>query len=460
MTTKETQKWDAFVSYASEDGKAVAHPLAELLTDLGLCVWLDQTELRVGDGIRRKIDEGLAKCRFGIVILSRNFFAKDYPQRELDGLASREQDGRKVVLPVWYGVDADDIRRISPMLADRFAARWDDGIDAVAAQLLRVVDPDRLARLHAESETKGKKTAEPQALRITSAAELTQILHHVYGFVFQNDDLHPDDVELVGGFEKELFDWSNIWRDMDPLEHASATAHVGERLKELSDAGWSLYIRVEQRTIAGNDSREWPIAVVVVTRAERTTEFSIDQMVGTRADMDGLSAKTTDGVDLLWRSIGNIKEEASTAFYLDALVLSEECNDALSGAAGKGPDNVRAMFEACRNKSSLDQPAPVFLRDPNIDAARPFVSERLWSLYTTIRAIHLRLLLLAGWSYDRKHYIDWRGDEIVNEHLQQMFALEEVDQIKAQRMGALSKIVIPRLEAEFLTEARCILEAK
>ncbi|MXW65945.1 MAG: toll/interleukin-1 receptor domain-containing protein [Gemmatimonadales bacterium] len=125
MTRKELQEWDVFVSYASEDGEAVAHPLAQLLAELDLRVWMDRTELRIGDRIRRKIDEGLAKCRYGIVILSPDFLAKEYPQRELDGLANREHDGRKVILPVWYGVDADDIRRFSPTLADRFAAQWD-----------------------------------------------------------------------------------------------------------------------------------------------------------------------------------------------------------------------------------------------------------------------------------------------------------------------------------------------
>ncbi|WP_420617293.1 toll/interleukin-1 receptor domain-containing protein [Candidatus Palauibacter sp.] len=460
MKNREMQEWDVFISYASEDGEAVAHPLARRLGELGLRVWMDRTELTVGDHIRRKIDEGLAKCRFGIVILSPHFFAKDYPQRELDGLASREHDGRKVVLPVWYGVDADHIRGVAPMLVDRLAARWDDGLEAVVVDLLRVVDPDRLARLVAGSEESPKKTADAPAPRIASAAELTQMLHHVYGFVFQNDDLDPDDIELVGGFQKELLDWSDIWRDLDPLERANATTHVGDRLKALSGAGWSVYAHVERRQIDGHDSREWPIAVVAVTRAEPTAAFSVDQMIGKATHTDGLRAKTVNGVALLWRSLVDIKDEASTALYFDAIILPEECDDALRGAVGKGPDNVRAMFEACRDKSPLDRPVPAFVSDPNIDATRPFVSQRLWSLYTTIRAVHLRLLILAGWSFDRKQYIDWRDDDIVNEHLRQFFSPEDIEQIKAQRLGAFSNGISPKLEDEFLKEARRILDGK
>jgi TIR domain len=79
-------KWDVFISHASEDKELVARPLAQLLTGSGLHVWLDENELRLGDSLRIKLDQGLAASQFGVVVLSRAFFAKDWPQRELDGL--------------------------------------------------------------------------------------------------------------------------------------------------------------------------------------------------------------------------------------------------------------------------------------------------------------------------------------------------------------------------------------
>ena len=106
------------------------------------------------------------------------------------------------------------------------------------------------------------------------------MLHHVYGIELHNDDLDPDDIELVGGFQKELCDWSDIWRDLDPLDHAHATAHLGERLTGLSDAGWSVYAKVELRRMDSSDSREWPVAIVVIARGEPSTAFSIDGITG------------------------------------------------------------------------------------------------------------------------------------------------------------------------------------
>jgi len=112
-------KYDAFISYASEDKKTFVLNLAKSLIRKGFNIWFDETEIKVGDSIRRKIDEGLMKSRFGIVIFSRAFFSKNWPQRELDGLVSLEmQDGLRRILPIWYKIEKEDIIKFSPPLAD------------------------------------------------------------------------------------------------------------------------------------------------------------------------------------------------------------------------------------------------------------------------------------------------------------------------------------------------------
>ena len=136
VTKPGTTTWDVFTSYASEDRAAVALPLAKALQDNGLAVWYDEFELHVGDSLTRTIDAGLAKSHFGVVVLSRQFFAKEWPRKELDALLSRESDGAKVVLPVWHSVDAKTVASHSAILASRYAARTADGLDAVIRRLL------------------------------------------------------------------------------------------------------------------------------------------------------------------------------------------------------------------------------------------------------------------------------------------------------------------------------------
>jgi hypothetical protein len=135
------QTWDVFVSHAFEDKESFARPLVTALQQRGLAVWFDETTLKVGDGLRRSIERGLAKSRFGVVIISQAFLSKEWPQRELDGLVSREEDGTKVVLPVWHGITAREVRSRSPMLADRLAVSSSMGVEKVVNELLQVIRP-------------------------------------------------------------------------------------------------------------------------------------------------------------------------------------------------------------------------------------------------------------------------------------------------------------------------------
>lgn len=113
--------YDVFISHASEDKDEVVRPLAEKLQEAGFLVWYDEFQLKVGDSLRRSIDKGLANSRFGIVVLSSHFFAKNWPQYELDGLVAREMTGGKVILPLWHKVSKQEVISYSPSLADKVA---------------------------------------------------------------------------------------------------------------------------------------------------------------------------------------------------------------------------------------------------------------------------------------------------------------------------------------------------
>ncbi len=118
----QTKKsYDAFISHATEDKQEVVRPLATRLRNLGFDVWYDEFELTVGDSLRRSIDRGLAASRFGIVVLSPSFFAKNWTQYELDGLVAKEISSGKVILPLWHRVTKDDVLGYSPSLADKVA---------------------------------------------------------------------------------------------------------------------------------------------------------------------------------------------------------------------------------------------------------------------------------------------------------------------------------------------------
>lgn len=120
-TSARRVAFDVFVSHASEDKESLVRPLATALAQHGFKVWYDEFELKVGDSLSKSIDHGLANSSYGIVVLSRAFFAKNWPQYELEGLTSRQMVGEKVILPIWHGITREDILRYSPSLADKLA---------------------------------------------------------------------------------------------------------------------------------------------------------------------------------------------------------------------------------------------------------------------------------------------------------------------------------------------------
>jgi hypothetical protein len=132
--------WDVFISHAHEDKAAVAEPLAEALTALGLKVWLDSTELRIGDSLRRKIDYGLAHSRFGVVVLSKPFFSKGWAQYELDGIIGLSVDGKQRMLPIWHEVSRDDVAGQSPSLVDKIARNTSlSTVEEIAEEIAEVI---------------------------------------------------------------------------------------------------------------------------------------------------------------------------------------------------------------------------------------------------------------------------------------------------------------------------------
>ncbi|MEJ7809743.1 MAG: toll/interleukin-1 receptor domain-containing protein [Gemmatimonadaceae bacterium] len=117
----DTREFDVFVSHSSEDKDEVVRPLAHSLQQAGLRVWYDEFELRIGDSLRRKIDYGLARSRFGVVVLSQSFFQKGWTNYELDGLVTRAVSGEQVLLPIWHNITKQQVLEYSPSLADKLA---------------------------------------------------------------------------------------------------------------------------------------------------------------------------------------------------------------------------------------------------------------------------------------------------------------------------------------------------
>jgi hypothetical protein len=139
-------RWDVFISYAHEDKETIARPLAHLLDSrFNLKVWFDEFELKIGDSVSEAINRGLRESRYGVVIISRAFMQKKWPQNELNALFALESNTQRRILPVWHDVQQEEVGAFNAVLLDRLAVEARTGVDEVASTIADKVGRPRVA---------------------------------------------------------------------------------------------------------------------------------------------------------------------------------------------------------------------------------------------------------------------------------------------------------------------------
>jgi len=135
--------YDVFISHASEDKKDFVDPLVEKLQDSGVRVWYDTLEMQWGKSLREQIDNGIKRSKFAILVLSKNFFAKKWPQRELDGILVKESISGSTPLPIWHNITQEELYELSPTLSGLFAYSTDKySVDDICKALSLILEKE------------------------------------------------------------------------------------------------------------------------------------------------------------------------------------------------------------------------------------------------------------------------------------------------------------------------------
>ena len=138
-------EYDAFISHAVEDKIPIANDLCAKLEAAGLKIWYSGKELGVGDSIEKTIQNGLNRSRYGIVIFSPTYLAKNWTIREFYTLLAKEIEEQKVILPVLYNITLDELKNKDLLMADRFAVNADKGMDFVVERLVKEIKKSNAA---------------------------------------------------------------------------------------------------------------------------------------------------------------------------------------------------------------------------------------------------------------------------------------------------------------------------
>ena len=155
-----SKKDAVFICHASQDKDSFVRPLAETLRRLGVTVWYDEFSLEIGDSVSQQIDKGIASAKFGIVVISRSFIDRPWPQHELRGLVNRDVEEDLKILPIWHGVTKREVTEFSPSLTDKLAIDTQRvSVQEAAIRILRTVRPDLYER-HPRAELEALASGE------------------------------------------------------------------------------------------------------------------------------------------------------------------------------------------------------------------------------------------------------------------------------------------------------------
>lgn len=121
-----------YLAHASEDHSALARPLANRLMENGVEVWLDAWEIRTGDSLKRKMEEGLGGCTHFVVLLTPNSLGKPWVETEIDVGFVRAVNGESRFLGLRVGVP---VSALSPFLQTLRCPELDPNSDAAVRAL-------------------------------------------------------------------------------------------------------------------------------------------------------------------------------------------------------------------------------------------------------------------------------------------------------------------------------------
>lgn len=113
------KKYDVFISHASSDKSEYVDLLNMAIRRLGINVFYDTDVLSWGDNWKKVILDGTADSEFAIIVISKNFFGREWTERELEEfLKQQNESGQKKVLPLLYEITLDDLKEHYPDLEE------------------------------------------------------------------------------------------------------------------------------------------------------------------------------------------------------------------------------------------------------------------------------------------------------------------------------------------------------
>ena len=118
-TVEKRTMYDVFISHANADKADYVDELKCSLDKLKVQIFYDKDTLEWGDNWKDKILDGVAKAEFAIIVISENFFGREWTENELTEFLNRQNaNGQKIILPILHNITVAQLKEKYPVVAD------------------------------------------------------------------------------------------------------------------------------------------------------------------------------------------------------------------------------------------------------------------------------------------------------------------------------------------------------
>lgn len=119
MIDSDNKKYDVFISHANKDKLDYVEDLYQTISKLGISVFYDKETFEWGDNWKQKIYDGVDSSEFAIIVISDNYFGREWTEKELQSFLNRQNSsGEKIILPLLHGISVNDLCQHYPELGE------------------------------------------------------------------------------------------------------------------------------------------------------------------------------------------------------------------------------------------------------------------------------------------------------------------------------------------------------
>ncbi|KAF8036490.1 hypothetical protein BT93_C2267 [Corymbia citriodora subsp. variegata] len=136
--------YEVFLNFRGPDSRlTITDSLYAAMIQVGIRVFKDDEELRVGEEIGGELLRAISHSKIYVPIFSRDYASSKWCLRELAYMVESRKRDKKVILPIFYGVDASDLklrtglyskalRKHERQSGEDTAKRWEEALQDVA----------------------------------------------------------------------------------------------------------------------------------------------------------------------------------------------------------------------------------------------------------------------------------------------------------------------------------------